>query len=88
MPNVSDDVTVTVVPAFSIAGSHERVDGGDDVECEPGARHDDCCSVIVWRKGVSPDFGLIGFGDITAVLNRSRYGLSPPWLTGAFYGQR
>ncbi len=45
------------------------MDGGDDAECEPGARHDDCPSMIVGRIGVSPDFGLIEFGDITAVLD-------------------
>ena len=59
------------------------MDGGDDVECEPGARHDNCPFMIVRRKGVSPDFGLIEFGDITAVLDRSRYRL---WLTDALYG--
>jgi hypothetical protein len=64
------------------------MDGGDDAECEPGARHDDCSSLIVRRKNVSPDFGLIEFGDITAVLDCSRYRLSPLWLTGAFYGER
>jgi len=55
--------------SISIAGSYEMMDGGDDEECEPGARHDDCPSMIVRRKGVSPDFGLIEFGDITAVLD-------------------
>ena len=59
----------TVVPAISVAGSYEIMDGGDDAECEPGARHDDCPSMIVGRIGVSPDFGLIEFGDITAVLD-------------------
>jgi len=45
------------------------MDGGDDAEREPGARHDDCPPMIVRRVGVSPDFALIEFGDITAVLD-------------------
>jgi hypothetical protein len=40
----------------------------DDVECEPSAPHDDCSSVVVRRKCVSLDSGLIEFGDITTVL--------------------
>jgi hypothetical protein len=61
------------------------MDGGDDVEYEPGARHDNRPSMIVRRKGVSADFGLIG--DITVVLDWPLYRLSPRWLS-AFYGQR
>jgi hypothetical protein len=63
------DGTVTVVPAILIAGSYEMMEGGEDVECEPGARQDDCPSMIVRRKGISPDFGLIELGDIAAVLD-------------------
>ena len=39
-------------------------------------------------KCVSLDSGLIGFGDITTVLGRSPYRLSPLWPTGSFYGHR
>jgi hypothetical protein len=39
-----------------------------DVKCKPGAPHDDCPSVVVRRKCVSLDSGLIEFGDITTVL--------------------
>ena len=43
------------------------MDSGDDVECEPGARHDDDTSMIVRWISVSSDFALIEFDDITAV---------------------
>jgi hypothetical protein len=48
----------------SIAGSYKVVDGGDGVECEPSAPHDDKPSMIVRPISVWPDFGLI---DLTAV---------------------
>ena len=54
---------------LSIAGGYQMMDGGDDVECEPSARHDDRPSMIVRRKGVSPDFGLLKFRYIAAVLD-------------------
>ena len=54
---------------LSIAGSYQMMDGGDDVQCEPSARHDDRPLMIVRRKGVSPDFGLFEFGDIAAVMD-------------------
>src|ERR1700704_3935742 len=79
-------VLTTIDPLLVVgsnAGSYKVVNRGDDVECEPGARHDDCPSMIVRRRSVSPDFGFIEFGDITAVLDRSRYRLSLLWLTGA-----
>src|SRR5258705_4371751 len=60
-------VLTTIDPLLvvgSIAGSYKVVNRGDDVECKPGARHDDCPSMIVRRKCVSPDFRLIEFGDI------------------------
>jgi hypothetical protein len=60
------------------------MDGDDEVDCEPGARHDDCPSVIVVWIGLSPDFAFIEFGDITAGLDCSRYRQSPLW----FWGQR
>jgi hypothetical protein len=53
----------------SIAESQKLVNRGDDVECEPGARHDDCPAMIVKRSGVPPDFARIEFGDIAAVLD-------------------
>src|SRR5712692_8302157 len=53
----------------SIAGSYKGVDRGDDVECEPGARHDDDPAMIVRRRCALPDVALIGFGDVTAVLD-------------------
>jgi hypothetical protein len=55
----------------SIAGSYEVVNRGDDVEREPGARHDDWTDAgpsIDQGIGVSPDFALIEFAGITAVL--------------------
>jgi hypothetical protein len=55
--------------SISIADRYEMMDSRDDVECEPGARHDDGPSMIVRRKAVSPDLGLIECGDITAVLD-------------------
>src|SRR5882757_6901281 len=63
-------VLTTIDPLLvvgSIAGSYEGVNRGDGVECEPGARHDDCPAMIVSRIGVSPDFAVIGFGEIKAV---------------------
>jgi hypothetical protein len=45
------------------------MEGGEDIECEPGARHDDCPAMIVRWRGVLPDFALIEFGYITAVLD-------------------
>src|SRR6266851_334310 len=46
----------------SIARSHKVVNRGDDVEREPGARHDDWTdaapSMIARRIGVSSDFAL------------------------------
>jgi hypothetical protein len=66
------------------------MDGGDDVERKPDARNDDRTdtdlSMTACRIGVSSDFALIEFVDVTAVLDRSRCRLSPLWLTGAFYG--
>jgi hypothetical protein len=50
----------------SIAGSYKVMDGGDDVESEPNARHDDEPSMIVRPISVWPDFGLI---DLAAVLD-------------------
>jgi hypothetical protein len=75
-----------LLASISIADRYEMMDSRDDVECEPDARHDDCPSMIVRRKAVSPDPGLIECGDITAVLDR--YRSSPLWLIGAFSVQR
>jgi hypothetical protein len=55
----------------SIAGGHKVVNRGDDVEREPGARHDDWSDAnpaIDQGIGVSSDFALIEFAGITAVL--------------------
>src|SRR5947209_14221680 len=52
-------VLTTIDPLLvvgSIAGSYKVVNHGHGVECEPGARHDDCPSMIVMRRGVSLDF--------------------------------
>src|SRR3954454_11862373 len=57
------------------------MDDGNDVECEPGARHDDEPSRIVSRTGISCDVVPAGFA---AFLDRSRSRRSPPWLTGTF----
>lgn len=46
--------------------SHE---GSNDVEGQPGARHDDCSSMIVRRKEVSLDSEFIQLGNITVSWN-------------------
>ncbi len=54
------------------------MEDGGDVECEPGARHDDDPRRIVGGGGVSPDFALIEFAVASA---RSHNRVSPPFLT-------
>ena len=54
------------------------MEDGGDVECEPGARHDDDPCRIVGGGGVSPDFALIEFAIASA---RSHNRVSPPFLT-------
>src|SRR5712691_8694957 len=68
-------VLTTIDPLLvvgSIAGSYKAVNRGDDVEREPGARHDDWTdaapSIDRWI-GVSSDFALSEFGHITAILD-------------------
>src|SRR5258705_3435134 len=69
--NLGQAKVLTVIEPLLIvgskAGSQKVVNRGEDVECEPGARHDDRPAMIVKRKSVSPGFGLIG----TACLHAS-----------------
>src|SRR5882757_5926845 len=71
--NLAQAKVLTVIdlsPAsISIAGSYNVVDGGDDVECEPAARHDDEPSRVVRQISVWPDFRLIDFADVMAILD-------------------
>ena len=55
------------------------MEDGGDVECEPGARHDDDPRRIVGGGGVSPDFALMEFAVASA---RSHKRLSAPFLAG------
>ena len=63
------------------------MDGGDDVESEPTARHDDEPSMVVGRTGVRADFTLIDLADIAAVLDRPRHRVLLPWLPSAHQGR-
>jgi hypothetical protein len=47
--------------AISIAGRYYEMGDTGDVECEPGARHDDDSCGIAGGSGVSPDFAPIEF---------------------------
>jgi hypothetical protein len=52
----------------SIAGSCKNVDGGDDVECEPGAGRDDHPTMMESGIGVASDVALIDLADIAAIV--------------------
>src|SRR5712671_4487611 len=73
---------------LSIAARNEMMDGQDDVECEPGARHDDYPSMIVRRQAVLPDLALVEFRGLAAILDRLRRRLSRLWFIGAFAVRR
>ena len=68
--------------------SYVPVESGDDVDDEPGACDGDRPSMAVISEGVSPDFSLIEFGDITAVLAGPRCALLPSPSAGASWGRR
>lgn len=71
-----------------MADRNEMMDGGDDVECKPAARHDNSASMIVGQKALLPNLALIECGDIAAVLHRWRYRLPRLLLLGALSVQQ
>lgn len=50
--------------AISIAAGNEMMDSRDEVECEPGTRHDDRSPMIVRRNAVLPGPGLVECDEI------------------------
>src|SRR4051812_5521806 len=72
---------------FSIAGRHEMMDDGRDIECEPRAGRDDSPSAIVGRD-IAPDFRLMDFGymAVTVTLDRWPHHIPSFALGDSFHG--